>query len=322
MRALFLMVLYAGVCYASSASKPNKIETLMDNVLVLMRSNGGSSEDHVPLSCGASHEKQTLVWMKDGEIMESLQENEIEVQVKELAGGNYTCHLGQNGEYLNHTLILVQRDPEIKTEILEKKSTEEGSIHCVAANYKGSFHCSWTRTELRTSATVLLVKAERNSRKISCELDADGSGVHCQENRCPFEEEQHRISLTVYIHNYSLLEAYSKTFYLSDIVRPEKLPNLQLSDGRVFTWSYPESWELPRTFYGLHFQVKIVKNGHICDSKDSVMQNTTQDTNYQVNVKNNKFVFCVRAQDKYTNGLFSHWSQCIVNKDNSDCSLA
>ena len=52
---------------------------------------------------------------------------------------------------------------------------------------------------------------------ISCELDADGSGIHCKENRCPFEEEQNSISLTIYIHNFSVLEAYRKSFYLRDI---------------------------------------------------------------------------------------------------------
>ncbi|KAF3841034.1 hypothetical protein F7725_006896 [Dissostichus mawsoni] len=276
MRALFLVVLYAGLCYASSDSDQGEVETLMSN----------------------------------GEIVPGLLGNEIKVLVKELAGGNYSCHLGQNGEYLNHTMILVQLDPENKTVILEEKSPGKGEIHCVAANYKGSFHCSWTRSQYRTNAAVLRVKVERNSLRISCELDADGSGIHCQEKRCPFDEEQNSISLTIYIHNFSLLEAYGKSFYLRDIVRPETLPNLQLGDGKVFRWSYPESWEVPRTFFGLDFQVKIVKKDHTCDSEEIIMRNTTQDTNYQVKVKSNRFVFCVRAQDKYTNGLFSHWSQC------------
>lgn len=56
-----------------------------------------------------------------------------------------------------------------------------------------------------------------NWEKIPCELDADGSGVYCQSDNCSYKEEQHNIVLTVYIHNYSRLEAYTKVFYLREI---------------------------------------------------------------------------------------------------------
>ncbi|KAK1883102.1 Interleukin-12 subunit beta [Dissostichus eleginoides] len=280
MRALFLVVLYAGLCYASSDSDQDEVETLMSNVLVLKRSKGVSREVNVAVSCGGAYENQAVVWKKDGEIVPGLLGNEIKVLVKELAGGNYSCHLGQNGEYLNHTVILVQLDPENKTVILEEKSPGKGEIH------------------LQNQRRRARVKVERNSSSISCELDADGSGIHCQEKRCPFDEEQNSISLTIYIHNFSLLEAYSKSFYLRDIVRPETLPNLQLGMGRCSAGATPSP-----------------------GSEEIIMRNTTQDTNYQVKVKNSRFVFCVRAQDKYTNGLFSRWSQCKVDKGNNDCSL-
>lgn len=52
---------------------------------------------------------------------------------------------------------------------------------------------------------------------ISCQLDTDGAGVHCQDDNCPYKEEKHPISLTVYIHSYSRLEAYTKSFYLREI---------------------------------------------------------------------------------------------------------
>lgn len=48
-------------------------------------------------------------------------------------------------------------------------------------------------------------------------MDADGSGVHCQDINCPFKEEKHHISLTIYIHSYSRLEGYTKTFFLREI---------------------------------------------------------------------------------------------------------
>lgn len=40
-------------------------------------------------------------------------------------------------------------------------SASPGYIHCSADNYNGSFHCSWTRTSIRSTAKVLLVKAKR-----------------------------------------------------------------------------------------------------------------------------------------------------------------
>jgi len=53
--------------------------------------------------------------------------------------------------------------------------------------------------------------------EIPCVVDADGSGVRCQYVNCPYQEEQHRLSLTVYMHSYSRLEAYPKSFYLREI---------------------------------------------------------------------------------------------------------
>nr|QAB02673.1 IL-12p40 [Lateolabrax maculatus] len=321
MRTVFLVVLYAALCYASSDSSQENIETLMDNVLVLRVPYGLGTRVNVPLTCGEAYENQPVFWQKNGVVVEpALQGNQVNVLVEEMDGGNYTCHLGPGGEYLNHTVILIQLDPDNRTVILEEKSPADGHIHCSAPNYKGSFHCTWTRTRSRSNAAVLLVKAERHLEKIPCELDADGSGLHCQDASCPYKEEQHRISLTIYIHSYSRLEAYTKAFYLREIVRPEKLPNLHISNGNVFSWDYPDSWEKPCTFFGLQFQVKVVHSGHSCSSEEhEIMHTTTEDTKYEVNVKTKKYVFCVRAQDKFTSGPFSHWSKCIVNRQNVNC---
>ncbi|XP_068457242.1 interleukin-12 subunit beta [Clinocottus analis] len=310
MRALFLLVLYAGLCYASSDSDLENMEFLMDNVLVLRMTYGVATRVNVPLKCGEAYENQPVVWKKDGEEIEpALKGNRVNVFVQEMNGGNYTCHLGPNGDYLNHTMILIQMKPDNRTVILEKQSPEQGHIHCSAPNYKGSFHCTWIKTQFRSDASVILVKAERNLDKISCELDADGLGIHCQDASCPYIEEQHRVVLTIYVHSVFLLEAYSKSFYLREIVRPERLPNLRFSNRKVFSWSYPDSWEKPCTYFGLEFQVKVVHKGS-CDSGHHIMANTTLETKFEVNVKPSKFVFCVRAQDAHTKGPFSEWSLC------------
>ncbi|TDH05047.1 hypothetical protein EPR50_G00139250 [Perca flavescens] len=316
MRALFLIVLYAGLCYASSDSDQENIQIIMDNVLVLRVPNDLGSRVYVPLSCGEAYQNQPVVWKKNGEEIEpALQGNQVKVLVEEMNGGNYTCHLSPDGEYLNHTVILIQLEPDNRTVILEEFPEEgAGHIHCSAPNYNGSFHCTWRRSTSRSNAAVLLVKAERNSEKIPCELDADGSGIHCKDASCPYREEQHRVSLTIYIHSDSRLEAYTKTFYLRDIVRPAKIINLRISDGKEFSWNYPENWEKPCTYFSLQFEVKVVKKGFPCHSTNEIMNNTTDKMTYTVNIKSNKYVFCVRAQDKYTNGPFSHWSHCTVDK--------
>ncbi|XP_023124326.1 interleukin-12 subunit beta [Amphiprion ocellaris] len=319
MHAFFLLVLCAVVCGVSSNSQQVVIETLMDNVVVLRVPHGPRPVVNVPLSCGEAYQNQPVFWKKNGvEMNPSLVGNHVTVSVEEMKGGNFTCHFSPDGDALNHTIILIQLQPD-KSVILEKKSPAEGYIHCSAPNYKGSFHCTWTRTEFRTNAAVLLVKAQRYMENIPCELNADGSGVHCQDANCPYNEERHRISLAVYIYSSSLLEAYTKSFYLREIVRPAKLPNLQLSDGRVFSWDYPDSWEKPCTFFGLQFEVKAVHSGHSCHSDSLIMSNTTDQTRYEVNIKTRRYVFCVRAQDKHTSGPWSHWSQCTVNKNNVSC---
>ncbi|KAM7398232.1 hypothetical protein PAMA_006230 [Pampus argenteus] len=320
MYTLLLIVLHTALCCAAPDSHQENIETLMDNVLVLRVPHDLGTRVYVPLTCGESYQNVPVFWKKNGmDLNPALQGNQVRILVEEMDGGNYTCHLATDGKYLNHTVILIQLDPDNRTVILEKKSPEDGYIHCSAQNYKGPFHCTWTKTQSRSNAAVLMVKAERNFENIPCEVDADGLGLRCQYTNCPYKEEQHRISITIYIHSYSRLEVYTKAFYLRNIVTPAQLTDLRISDGKVFSWNYPDSWEKPCSFFGLQFQVKVVPNGHSCNSEEYIMYNTTDETKYKVNVRAKRYVFCVRAQDRHTSGPWSHWSQCIVNKHSVTC---
>lgn len=62
------------------------------------------------------------------ELKPALQGNQVTVLVEEMDGGNFTCHLSTDGEYLNHTVIYIQLDPDNRTVILEEKSPEEGRL--------------------------------------------------------------------------------------------------------------------------------------------------------------------------------------------------
>lgn len=314
----FFLVLVGILCF-SSKSLSEDIETLMDNVLVLRVRDTDGSKVNVPLSCGEAYQDQPVFWKKNGILKPGLQGNEVSVTVEEWDGGNYTCHLGQDGQYLNHTVIMVQLEPDNRTVILKETSPEEGYIHCSTPNYRGNFHCTWTRDQYRSNAAVLLVKAHRNLEEIPCVLDASGSGIECEDYNCPYKEEQHRISLTVYIHSVSRLEAYTKAFYLREIVTPGKVPDLQFTDGKFFQWDYPRTWDKPCSYFSLVFQVKVVNKGHSCDFNEPIMLNTTTKTEYEPTVQAKRYVFCVRAQDQHTGGPWSHWSHCIVNNNAITC---
>lgn len=62
------------------------------------------------------------------ELKPALQGNQVRVLVEEMDGGNFSCHLSPDGQYLNHTVILIQFDPDNRTVILEEKSPEEGRL--------------------------------------------------------------------------------------------------------------------------------------------------------------------------------------------------
>lgn len=81
-----------------------------------------------------------------------LQGNQVRVLVEQMDGGNYTCHLGPDGQYLNHTVILVQMDSDNRSLILEEMSPTEGTIrrtdsqrdkHREGRKGQGEDRCHW-----------------------------------------------------------------------------------------------------------------------------------------------------------------------------------
>lgn len=57
----------------------------------------------------------------------------------------------------------------------------------------------------------------RNSSVINCSLDADNTGLTCEELQCPFSEEVTRINLTLLVRNQYRLEEHQRTFFIHDI---------------------------------------------------------------------------------------------------------
>uniref|UniRef100_A0A8C4ZEF8 Interleukin 12B n=2 Tax=Gadus morhua TaxID=8049 RepID=A0A8C4ZEF8_GADMO len=311
MRGLLALMV---VCVASNfVSCVVTIYSPMDKVLVLSVPHGPRAPSNVSLVCGEAYKDQDVVWKKNGQSTRYVG-NQLTVRVEEMMAGNFSCHLRRDGSYLNHTLVLVQLNPDNMTVLLEKLpgSSDTQHILCSGNNYSGSFNCRWTKK--RENAAVLLVKAERNSTAIACEVDADGSGVRCNERGCVKQEESHFIDFSVYIYSNARLEKYSRVFFLRDIVIPGRVTNLRL-EGERFLWEEPEFWEKPCSFYQLQFEVKRVQHGASCQAFPALKEKTEilADKSFPIYKKKpKKYVFCVRAQDKYTGAPWGEYSKLDV----------
>uniref|UniRef100_A0A3B4U7W4 Interleukin-12 subunit beta n=1 Tax=Seriola dumerili TaxID=41447 RepID=A0A3B4U7W4_SERDU len=290
---------------------PRSYWTLLPNILVV-EVNGSLGKQ--PLSCLESPEEvmrrdnkgEDIVWKKNG-VEEAQRGNSYLVQLEEsLGGGNYTCH-NKDGSLINHTVVLIQEDETNRRKILVKNDQED-YLKCSAQNYNGEFHCSWTWHRSRVGS-VAFIKAWRVSDEnetwctldtsvqrwrcstgqsnFSCSVDKSGHGISClDEQHCPFAEESQRIHVTVHVKTqHFLVESYSKHFYLSEIVKPDKIAQLKGGCKRC---------DNPCT-----------------DSK--VTKNLTD--NCQFEVKRKAKTVCVRAKDALCNSQWSEWSHLRLRRD-------
>ncbi|XP_022607675.1 interleukin-12 subunit beta-like [Seriola dumerili] len=321
---------------------PRSYWTLLPNILVV-EVNGSLGKQ--PLSCLESPEEvmrrdnkgEDIVWKKNG-VEEAQRGNSYLVQLEEsLGGGNYTCH-NKDGSLINHTVVLIQEDETNRRKILVKNDQED-YLKCSAQNYNGEFHCSWTWHRSRVGS-VAFIKAWRVSDEnetwctldtsvqrwrcstgqsnFSCSVDKSGHGISClDEQHCPFAEESQRIHVTVHVKTqHFLVESYSKHFYLSEIVKPDKVRISKLNRSMI-EWSYPSSWSSPYSYFPLTFQIAQLKGGcKRCDNPctdSKVTKNLTD--NCQFEVKRKAKTVCVRAKDALCNSQWSEWSHLRLRRD-------
>ncbi|KAL0994709.1 hypothetical protein UPYG_G00126130 [Umbra pygmaea] len=302
MHSLKILVL---ILHVASSSQHVIIEPLMSNVLVVKVDVSVFTETHVSLSCGESYEDRKVVWKNNrGTVGEG---NMITVKVEEMRGGNYSCY-NTAGDYLNHTLVLVQ---DISKQRILTQSHRSEYINCFARNYSGIFHCSWTKHKQRKSASVVLIQAGRRSGgNISCTVDSDGSGLSCEDlNSCSFGEEVSRINLKVYFRTSTLLEEYTVSpFYIRERVRPDAIDIIKM-ENKTFSWSYPATWSIPCSYFPLLFQVKAVKPEVSCDSEEEVLMEAQiiKEQKIDVSLSEDRYHFCVRNKDALVDSVWSPW---------------
>ncbi|CAL8365419.1 unnamed protein product [Lota lota] len=306
MRGLLALMVVCVVSHCASCDED--IYTLMDKVLVLRVPHGPRNTSHVLLVCGEAYKDQDVFWKKDGQSTRYVG-NQVNVTVEEMVAGNFSCHLGQDGRYLNHTLLLVQFKPDNKPILLNNISDSSDAKHilCSGHNYSGSFNCRWSKA--RPHATVLLVEAVRNSSAMACDLEADGLGVWCNERTCGRPEERHLIQFKLCISSNSRLEVYTAEFNLREIVSPRCVTDLREEKVNEFRWAEPEHWEEPCSYYKVQYEVKRV--AHQASCQDPPLKEEAQiidEKTFTVPVKPKKYVFCVRARDKFTGGPWGEWS--------------
>ncbi|XP_042275665.1 interleukin 12Ba, partial [Thunnus maccoyii] len=337
-----------------SYQKPTSHETLLPNILVV-EVDGALGQQ--PLSCLDSAEElmrrddkgQDIFWKKNG-VEDAQRGNSYLVQLEEsLGGGNYTCH-NKDGSLLNHTMVLIQEDGTKRRKILVKNDQED-YLKCSTQNYTGEFHCSWTWHSSRIGK-VTFIRARRVSddndtqcsvdtsgqhwtcsssqRNFTCSIDSSGYGISClDEQHCPFAEENQQIHITVYVRTaYFLVESYSKRFYLSEIVKPDKV-RISKVNTTMIKWTYPSSWSSPYSYFPLTFQITQLRRGcrrcdNPCTDSKATKTWTVQSTDIcHFEVKHKAKAVCVRAKDALCDSQWSEWSHFRLrrkknNKKNKD----
>uniref|UniRef100_A0A673BS79 Interleukin-12 subunit beta n=2 Tax=Sphaeramia orbicularis TaxID=375764 RepID=A0A673BS79_9TELE len=321
-----------------SCQNPTDHWTLVPNTLVL-EVDGGLGQ--YPLSCLDSAEEvmsrddqgRDIIWKKNGEELPQ-KGNVYSVQLEEsLGGGNYTCH-SKNGSLLNHTVVLIKEEESKRKRILIK--TDQDYLKCSAQNYNGDFHCSWTWHRSRVGE-VAFIRVQRVSdsndthctvdvsgqlwtcstgqRKFRCSVDDSGQSISClDEQHCPYAEEIHLIYISVYVKTeHFLVENYSKYFYLSEIVKPDKVRISEVNKSLI-EWTYPSSWASPYSYFPLTFQIaQFRKECRNCanpctELKPTKMLTVHSSDRCSSKVKHKTKTVCVRAKDAFSNSEWGEWS--------------
>uniref|UniRef100_A0A8C6LK60 Interleukin-12 subunit beta n=1 Tax=Nothobranchius furzeri TaxID=105023 RepID=A0A8C6LK60_NOTFU len=264
-------------------------------MVVLVLEVDGTWGDH-QLSCLAEdslhrdNQTRDIVWRKNGE--EEAHGNSYQVRlVESLGGGNYTCH-SKDWSVLNHTEVLIMQHQTNRRRILEKP--EQDYLKCSAQNYSGEFHCSWTWHTSRVGKVAFIKHSVLPHGNFTCSVDKSGNSISCQDKQhCPFAEESQQIHVTVYVKTSQfLLESYSKLFFLSEIVKPDKV-RIWKVNTTVVEWSYPSSWNTPYSYFPLTFQTFQVRGK--CRECENPLKHRVK-------------AVCVRAKDALCDSQWSEWS--------------
>uniref|UniRef100_H3C0A7 Interleukin-12 subunit beta n=1 Tax=Tetraodon nigroviridis TaxID=99883 RepID=H3C0A7_TETNG len=308
--------IFTVVCmfFSGSNQNPLGIWSLRPHILVV---EVDGTWGQLPLSCLTSssekQEEEGIFWMNN-RVMEKQKGNLYVVHLEEsLGGGNYTCH-SKSGSLLNYTVVLI-KEVKLRRKILLKNDQGE-YLSCSAKNFDGEFVCSWS-WHTRRAGRVALVTAHRSSGRseVTCSVDDGDGGIWCRvEQHCPYAEESQPVQITIHVSSkHFLVENYSRHFFLSDIVKPDKV-TIRKVNATMVAWSYPSSWNSPSSYFPLTFQIaRLKKTCKACEEPCAHSRATKTLTVScpeicQHEVKKRTKGVCVRAKDALCDSQWGEWS--------------
>uniref|UniRef100_A0A672F9V3 Interleukin-12 beta central domain-containing protein n=1 Tax=Salarias fasciatus TaxID=181472 RepID=A0A672F9V3_SALFA len=155
------------------------------------------------------------------------------------------------------------------TELHSLRDTDaKDYLKCSTQNYSGEFHCSWIWDSSRVGKVAFIKRwlCSTGQSNFSCSVSESGTGSPAGGELLPLREER-----TIPVENYS------KGFYLSEIVKPDKV-RIGKVNATAIEWSYPSS--------GAPTLIPPHK-------------------------KRTTFAVCVRAKDAFCNSQWSEWSHTV-----------
>ncbi|XP_078240186.1 interleukin-12 subunit beta [Pogona vitticeps] len=287
-----------------------------------------SADDTVPpeklvLICNISQEEaDSVYWTKNQKWQGNGKHLQITVQEPPDAG-NYFCWSNTTHELLtNATVYLTKIYPsgEIANPILRRLPESKIYFKCTANNYSGIFTCIWISAIKETELMFKIgshMKSQGNaSEEIVCDEPVNDSSernlkrysASCrkQNSTCPSTEEYQPIEMVLQVFHGFVYEDHRHTFFIKDILKPD-ISECYNNKG-LLTWTPPQTWSTPVSYYGLTYQIKM--HGQICEvSSATILQNENTLSCY--NRRCSKGACIIRSRDRYNiNSAWSNWSSC------------
>ncbi|XP_041855544.1 interleukin-12 subunit beta [Melanotaenia boesemani] len=219
--------------------------------------------DPVKLIC---HTKTTktegdVVWKFDGEEVDledsyKLEGKDLNVSNVELPMlGNYSCWSGE--EMLSSTYLLLKTDEE---------EDLDNVLSCRAKSYNCNFTCSWT--DRKYTAVRLGLGKDCREGKRSCLWERSRDQLHnggfqfvLTHSLSPYAEESTMFELTAEAIVDQSIFRTTKSFYLRDIVQPDR-PRIvsckEVEQDLNVTIEPPSSWSTPHSFFTLEHEIEYM----------------------------------------------------------------
>ncbi|KAM6251632.1 interleukin-12 subunit beta [Porphyrio hochstetteri] len=288
---------------------------LRENVYVIESEwNDETPAKRVELTCNTSDEALQVYWKKDTELKGT--GKTLIAELKEFPdAGNYTCLTANTHEIISYNFFLITKIDSngqmIRSILKSFKEPNRTFLKCEAKNYSGIFICSWM-TENESPNVKFTIRSLKGSQgDVTCSspvAHADKSvteyTAQCQkENYCPFAEEHQPIEMFLEVIDEVEYENYTSSFFIRDIIKPDPPQCQYVATNGTVTWTYPETWSTPKSYFPLTFRVKVERT-----KKHGSQVYDADEQSIQIPKTGPKDKISVQARDRYYNSSWSQWS--------------